>query len=70
MTPEQVANLQARLITYVNEHGPDALLSPRARREQDAFRRRLQAIMDGPIPQQALGKHSSLLQESGRRASH
>ena len=70
MSPEQAASIQARLIAYVNEHGPDVLLSPRARREQEAFRRSLQAIMDGPIPEQTPRKHCSLLPGNGGRASH
>jgi hypothetical protein len=41
---------QEKLVVYVREHGPSVLLSPRARREQEAFQKRLQAIMDGPIP--------------------
>lgn len=61
--------LQARLIAYVAEHGPSVLLSSRAQREQAALQARLQAIMDGPIPQQTQ-KHSALLREGGLRASH
>ena len=63
------SDLHARLIAYVAEHGTAALLSERARREQTAFQRRLQAIMDGPIPQQTQ-KHSALLREREQRASH
>lgn len=43
-------DLQAKLIALVKEHGPTVLLSARARKEQEAFRARLQAIMDGPVP--------------------
>lgn len=39
------------IVEHVAAHGPSELLSFRARTEQEAFRRRLQAIMDGPIPQ-------------------
>ena len=61
MSQDQMAQLHARLIAYVAEHGTAALLSRRAQQEQTAFQRRLQAIMDGPIPTQTHGKHSALL---------
>lgn len=57
------------IIDHVAQHGPYALLSDRARAEQEAFRRRLQAIMDGPIPN-APHNHGALLREYDAGPSH
>lgn len=52
MTPDEEAAVQARLIEHVKAHGTDCLTtSRRAVKGFWAFKYRLQAIMDGPIPQ-------------------
>ena len=57
------------IVDHVAQHGPYALLSDRARTEQEAFRRRLQAIMDGPIPQ-APHNHGALRGVGNAEPSH
>ena len=70
MTAEQEAAVQARLVEHVRMYGPAILTSSdRARRGFFAFRDRLQAIMDGPIPQ-APHNHGALRGVGNAEPSH
>jgi hypothetical protein len=70
MTADEEAAVQARLIQHVIEHGTSRLiLSERSVFGSWDLVRRLQAIMDGPIPN-APHNHGALLREYDAGPSH